>query len=105
MSFKSMIANDIDKVFLNDEDFAEEHTVEGATIKCVGNSDASDKIKDGRILGQIEADVILFGAASDLPRERGPESLINVDGKELIVIKWAESMGLVEIALRQNRQM
>lgn len=105
MSFKDQLANDIEKVFLNDEDFAEEHEIEGTLVTCVLNSDTADKIKDGRILGQIEADAVIFGKASDFPKQRGPESIINVDGREMIVVKWAVSMGMAEIALRQNCTM
>ena len=62
-------------------------------------------VKDGRIVGHVEADMIIFGKTEKLPAERGPESIINVDGKEMIVVKWAGSMGLTEIALRQNVTM
>lgn len=105
MGFKDQVAADIQNVFINEEEFATTHIIEGTAVKCVLNTDTEDKIKDGRILGQIEADVTLFGCTSDLPRERGPESILNVDGKEMIVIKWAESMGMTEIALRCNAMM
>lgn len=105
MSFKDQIAKDIDKVFLNLDDFAESHVVEGAKITCVISTDAQNKIINGRILGQIEADTFLYAKTEDAPRYRSPESIINVDGKEMVVVKWSESMGVVVIALRQNCMM
>lgn len=105
MSFKDTVAADIENVFLNSEEFAETHIIEGTAVKCVFNSDTQDKIKDGRILGQIEADVVIYGKASDMPRQRGPESIVNVDGKEMTVVKWGENAGLVELALRQTCMM
>lgn len=105
MSLKDQIAADINRVFLNKDEFADDHMIEGATVTCVVNEDTTNKIKEGRILGLIEADMVIFGKTADLPADRGPESIINVDGREMIVIKWAESMGMSEVALRQNRTM
>ena len=96
MSLNDQVAADLDRVFLNVDDFADEHLIEGQSVICVVNEDTVNKIKDGRIVGH---------KTSLLPAERGPESIINVDGKEMIVVKWAGSMGLTEIALRQNVTM
>lgn len=103
MSFKAQIADDIERVFLNSDDFAESHTIEGITVVCVVDDNAQARVKQGRILGMVEADVILFGKASDFPFR--PEEHMNVDGKEMFVVKWAEAMGVIEIALEQNRSM
>ena len=105
MSFKSQVADDIERVFFNLDDFAETHTVEGTSISCVVSTDVQDRIKNGRILGNIEADTVLYAKTEDVPRYRSPESIINVDGKEMIVVKWTESMGVTVIALRQNCMM
>lgn len=105
MSLKDQIAKDIDKVFLNLDDFADSHVIEGEDITCVISTDAQNKIVNGRILGQIEADTFLYAKTEKAPRYRSPESIINVDGKEMVVVKWAESMGMVVIALRQNCMM
>ena len=105
MSLKDQVAADLDRVFLNADDFAETHLIEGTSVICVVNEDTVNQIKEGRIVGHVEADMIIFGKTAQLPPERGPESIINVDGKEMIVVKWAGSMGLTEIALRQNLTM
>ncbi len=105
MSLKEQIAADRDRIFLNDTEFAEEHLIESKRIVCVVNEDTVNKIKDGRIVGHVEADMIIFGKTELLPPDRSLESIINVDGKEMIVVKWAGAMGMTEIALRQNRTM
>ncbi|MCQ2439311.1 MAG: hypothetical protein MJ074_06085 [Oscillospiraceae bacterium] len=105
MSLKDQIAADIGRVFMNKAEFADDHMIEGEVVTCVVNEDTTNKIKEGRILGLIEADMVIFGATADMPADRGPESILNVDGREMIVIKWAESMGMSEVALRQNRTM
>jgi hypothetical protein len=104
-SFRDQILDDLDRVFFNLEDFADPHTIEGEDVICIVDDDAFAQIKEGRILGLIEADMIIYGKTEDMPPAKGPESVLNVDGREMIVIKWAEFVGAVEIALRQNRAM
>ncbi len=105
MSFKQQVQSDIEGVFINFDDFADSHTIEGTAVMCVVVDNDQAKVKDGRILGMIDADTLIYGKAEDFPTARGPESILNVDGKEMIVMKWAEDMGVVEIALQQSRTM
>ena len=103
MGFKDQILRDLDAVFFNLDEFAELHRVEGAQIPVIVDSDQLNKLKKGQILGLIEADMLLFGRAVDFPANLEPGRLLNVDGRELIVANSGKDMGLVEVALRQNR--
>lgn len=103
MSFKDQILKDLDAVFLNVDEFAEYHRVEGAEIPVVVDSDQLNKLKKGQILGLVEADMLLMGRETDFPRDLDPGRLLNVDGRELIVVNSGKDMGLAEVALRQNR--
>ena len=103
MSFKEQILKDLDAVFLNVDEFAEYHRVEGVQIPVVVDNDQLNKLKEGQILGLVEADMLLMGKESDFPRDLEPGRLLNVDGRELIVVNSGKDMGLVEVALRQNR--
>ena len=103
MSFKDQILRDLDTVFLNTDEFAEEHRIEGVKIPVVVDSDQLNKLKQGQILGLVEADMLLMGRETDFPRDLEPGRLLNVDGRELIVVDSSRHMGLVEVALRQNR--
>lgn len=103
MSFKEQILKDLDNVFLNVDEFAEIHRIEGAQIAVVVDSDQLNKLKTGQILGLVEADMLLMGRESDFPRDLEPGRLLNVDGRELIVVNSGTNMGLVEVALSQNR--
>lgn len=105
MSFKEQIEKDLDAVFLNLDDFAERHRIEGREISVVVDNDQLNKLKKGQILGLVEADMLLMGKVADFPADLEPGSLLNVDGRELIVELSGEDMGLVEVALRQNRTM
>lgn len=102
VSFKEQIQNDLDAVFLNLEEFAELHRIEGAQIAVVVDNDKLNQLKKGQILGLVEADMLLMGRETDFPANLEPGRLLNVDGRELIVENSGKDMGLVEVALRQN---
>ena len=104
-AFKGMVARDLDAVFLNVDEFAELHMVEGKEIPVVMDDDRLTTLKKGQILGLVEADMLLMGKVSDFPADMEPGRLLNVDGRELIVSKSSRDMGLIEAALRQNRTM
>ena len=102
MSFKEQIQTDLDSVFLNLDEFAEIHRVEGVEIAVVVDNDQLNQLKKGQILGLVEADMLLMGKESDFPKNLEPGRLLNVDGRELLVELSGTDMGLVEVALRQN---
>lgn len=103
MTFKEQILKDLDEVFLNLEEFAELHRVEGVQIPVVVDSDQLNKLKKGQIIGLVEADMLLMGKESDFPRDLEPGRLLNVDGREMLVVNSGKDMGMVEVALSQNR--
>lgn len=103
MSFKEQIQKDLDAVFLNLDEFAELHHIEGVQIPVVIDDDRLQNLKQGQILGLVEADMLLMGKKSDFPANLAPGRLLNVDGREMIVANSGCDMGLVEVALNQNR--
>ena len=103
MSFKEQIQKDLDAVFFNLDEFAELHRVEGKQIAVVVDDDQLDNLKKGQILGLVEADMLLMGREADFPVSLEPGRLLNVDGREMLVAKSGKDMGMVEVALRQNR--
>lgn len=106
MSFKDQIKQDLSDVFLNLDEFADLHRIEGKEVPVVIESDIMaklSKIGDNRIHGMDEADMVIMGKASDLPENLDPGRLLNLDGREVIVVTTTSEMGLVQIAVRQNR--
>ena len=102
-AFKDMVARDLDITILNTDEFAELHMVEGKEIPVVMDDDRLTTLKKGQILGLVEADLLLMGKESDFPADMEPGRLLNMDGRELIVSSSGTDMGLIEVALRQNR--
>ena len=106
MSFKDQIEQDLSDIFLNLDEFADLHRIEGKEVPVVIDSDIMaklSKIGDNRIHRMDEADMVIMGKASDLPENLDPGRLLNLDGREVIVITTTSEMGLVQIAVRQNR--
>lgn len=103
MSFKDQIQKDLASVFLNLDEFAELHRIEGKQVVAVIDDDELRELKKGQILDMTEADMLILAKADDLPRDLDPGRLLNVDGREMLVVKAGEDMGLAEVALRQNR--
>lgn len=106
MSFKDQIKQDLSDVFLNLDEFADLHRIEGKEVPVAIDSDIMaklSKIGDNRIHGMDEADMVIMGKASDLPENLDPGRLLNLDGREVIVVTTTSEMGLVQIAVRQNR--
>ena len=105
MKFNDQVKRDIDNVFLNLDEFAEIHRIEGKEIPCIITDDKFIKMNEGQILGMIEADMLIIAKIFDLPANKSTGSFLNVDGKELIIESWINSAGIAEITLRQNRTM
>ena len=106
MSFKDQIKQDLSDIFLNLDEFADLHRIEGKEVPVVIDSDIMaklSKIGDNRIHGMDEADMVIMGKASDLPENLDHGRLLNLDGREVIVVTTTSEMGLVQIAVRQNR--
>lgn len=103
MGFKDQIRKDLDTVFLNVDEFAELHRIEGRQVAVVVDNDRLTNLKKGQILGLVEADMLILGKESDFPRDLEPGRLLNVDGRELLVMNSGRDMGLVEVALSQSR--
>lgn len=106
MSFKDQIKQDLSDIFLNLDEFADLHRIEGKEVPVVIDSDIMaklSKIGDNRIHEMDEADMVIMGKASDLPENLDPGRLLNLDGREVIVVTTTSEMGLVQIAVRQNR--
>ena len=102
MNFKERIQQDIDTVFLNLEEFAELHRIEGKEIPIVIDNNELTKLKQGQILGLVDADILIFGRREDFPANMNPGRLLNVDGREMIVTNTGVDMGMIEVALKQN---
>lgn len=99
MSFKEMLEQDINNVFLNIDEFGSKHFIEGREITCIFDDEALRERQSGSELGVSESSILIFANTKDLPSPKGVNEHINVDGKEYTVDAWDENMGMTQIAL------
>ena len=99
MSFKDEIAADLDAVFLELDEFAETHRVEGKDITCVIDNDKGQRKSDGAMYDLAQADFILMAKTADLPARKEAGSVLNLDGRELTISDWDEQDGLTIVGL------
>ncbi|MBE5899521.1 MAG: hypothetical protein E7279_07955 [Lachnospiraceae bacterium] len=103
MSLKSLIASDIDDVFINTDDFCDEHIIEGEKINCSIDNDEMSSLSGGEEFGVGESVLRIFAKTEDLSDAglsyEGYGSHINVDGQIYTVTDWHENMGMTEIQM------
>lgn len=99
--FKDMLNGDIDNVFLNTDELASKHNIEGKEITCIFDDEALRERQAGAELGVSESSLLIFAKTSDLPFKKEPKEILNVDHKEYTIDAWDENMGMTQIALSQ----
>lgn len=100
--FQQMVEADIAGVFLNPDEFAESHRVEGEKILCVLTADQRIPVGSGYELGVSESPLVLRADSGDLPPRKPAGEALNVDGREYVIDAWNEHMGMAEIHLTQT---
>ena len=103
MNFKERVKSDLEQVFMNAEEFAEPHRIEGRVVDVVIDDDTLKERKQGQVIGIVEADMLIMGKKGDFPENLSPGRMLNVDVREMLIADSKEDMGLVEVALNQNR--
>jgi len=103
MKLKEMITSDIDGVFINTDDFCEEHKIEGAPIACSIDSDSMLQLSGGETYSIGDSEQHIFAKTAELEAAglsyRGYGSVIDIDGEMRTVTAWIENMGVTEIHL------
>lgn len=100
-AFKELLAKDRD-IFLNLDEFGEEHTVESRRLTAVIDEAILVDAKKAEELGMAQGDIVLFGKCEDLPDRRPTGESLNVNGREYIVAAWREDYGMARIYLCQT---
>lgn len=101
-TFHDLVKADLD-IFLNLNEIAETHTVDGKEIVCV-LEDATINGADGwRMLS--ESTVKLYTKTENFPRRRVRGESVYIDGVGYEVITWNEEMGMTRVELQAKENM
>lgn len=97
MAFKDFVDADMDKVFLNEDEFAEIISIDGVPIRAV-------KTKNKAILEQGTSifTELLSCKTVDLPLEVHSGDMLDINGVMQIVADVQEAMGITDITLKRN---
>ena len=95
-TFKEMMAADRG-IFLNLDEFGDEHVIEGQTITAVLDEETFAESKNGEDIGL--AAFVLFARVEDLPEQRASGESLNVNGKECTIVSWRTDGGMASIYL------
>ena len=102
MTFKEELENDIEKTFLNIDEFGEEHTVDGRNIICMFDDDRLTARQGSNELAVSDSSVLLFAHVKDLPKRKVASEKLIIDGKVYVVDDWKVNFKMAEIVLHRG---
>ena len=97
-TLKSIMAADRE-IFLNLDEFGDEHEVEGQTIIAILDEETFTESKKGEDIGLASYDSVLYAQIEDLPQQRASGESLNIDGKECTIVSWRTDGGMASIYL------
>ena len=97
MAFKDFVDADMDRVFLNEDEFAEIIFIDGVPVRSV-------KTKNKAVLEQGTSifTELLSCKTVDLPLEVHNGDVLDINGVMQVVADVQETMGITDITLRRN---
>lgn len=100
-AFKDVVEGDIRRVFLNEDEFAEKHDIDGEKIVVMLDIDRMNERRDKA--GLSDENLYFYVKEKELGRRPKVNSPMLFDGLHHIVTECIENDGVLEIALaRQN---
>ena len=100
--FKDMVAEDRARTFLDLDFFGMTAMIEGKSIPILRDDDTLQELQGGQDLAVAESATLFFARTEDLPPRRPAGHSLNVNGRECLIDKWTEVMGMSMIVLREN---
>ena len=106
-AFKDMLKADLDNVFINAEEFADEHELNGQTVLCVVQSPTEQGMflqgLDYRGFDGVRGQTTIVYVKKEIIGEVPAEGeVITLDGEPMLVDSCVDDMGLLSITLHFN---
>lgn len=95
-AFQDMVMADRD-IFLNLDEFASVHRVDGKEITCLVENVDMDSIANFDGLGRDA--ISLHAKTEDMPGSRISGDSLNVDGRDYTILRWDEAEGIATVML------
>lgn len=103
-AFKDAVQADVKAVFINLEEFAEDHNVNGIIMPCVVDKNILAETEQESIIGVFVNTITLSVATADLLRPPVEGEIMRLDGEIYIVRSVSDESGVLVIVLEANEQ-
>ena len=103
MTLAEQILYDNETIFLELDDFAEVHKIDGVECNVSVDSDRLDELKRNGNTAVDGADFLFFVRSSEV-KKVNPGGILKFDNKECEVVYWTENKGISAVALQQRRR-
>ena len=103
MDFKDAVAADIDNVFFNDTEFAENVIIGGVPVPIILDNDAIQGMSELYAMGLAEGEQFIFIKEKDMNRLPQPGEQLTKDGTEWYVRHALSNMGVFGIRIGRER--
>lgn len=112
LSFKELLNDDINSVFLDEDVFADEHVINGETMRAVISEDTLKEsgghweggIKQSYGTGIYSTSKKLYVKKEDFGKRPKIGNPIQVDGADLTIKNFDEQQGMYVITIDRRRQ-
>lgn len=103
MDFKTAIAEDVDNVFFNTSEFAENVIIDGESVPIILDDDALQGMSEIYAKGLAEGEQFIFIKAKDMNRLPQSGEQLTKDGKDWYVRHAVSEMGVYGIRIGRER--
>lgn len=102
-TFKEIITNDINNVFINQDEFSEKHLVNGMELDVIIDENELIEREQSKQYEGIYKKKVLIYVASSAIRKPCVGAKLSLDNKAYIVLDVTEEAGIYAIALGANK--
>jgi hypothetical protein len=103
MGFKDTVAADIDNVFFNEAEFADEAIIDGKPVPIILDDDILNGKMEAYSLGQAEGEQLIFIKEKDMNHFPQPGEQITIKGEKWYVKLPISNMGVYELRITRNQ--
>jgi hypothetical protein len=103
MNFKDAMAEDVDKVFFNDSEFAENAMIDGKSVPIIFDDDALQGKSDVYAMGLADGERLVFIKEKDLRRLPQPGEQMTINDKQWYVRHALSNAGVFELRIGRER--
>jgi hypothetical protein len=103
MDFKDAVAADIDNIFFETKEFAENVIIDGKSVPIILDDDALQGMSEIYAKGLAEGEQFIFVKAKDMNRLPQTGEQLTKDGKEWYIRHAVSEMGVYGIRIGRER--